>query len=218
MEDARFRKLKATGRSYLDEEEEEEEEGEGEGGGGGGTKKRVRKEMGAGGRSSSSSSSSSARPKGGGGVMEIVRRQSKCLLQYPSSLYPRYPLTNHSPTHPSLPLSTPPSFTKTVIGQLPPSHPAFRNKAFALSTLPVERVLGAGAGAGAGEGGGGAAAAQEARGGCSGDGGGGGRGGGGRGGGIVGGGGGEGGRAPATKQEKDKKTIARIKKLIKYKR
>ena len=35
---------------------------------------------------------------------------------------------------------------------------------------------------------------------------------------MVGGGGEGGGRAPATKQEKDKKTIARIKKLINYKR
>ena len=81
---------------------------------------------------------------------------------------------------------------RQMSGDLPEDHPAYLSSTFVLSTLPAEKVLGGGGGGG-GRGG---------KGGWKPPG---------------GGNGGGGGRGVVSKQEKDKKTIARLKKLIKYK-
>lgn len=96
-----------------------------------------------------------------------------------------------------LPGSPPLLFFSSVTGELPSSHPASRNKAFALSTLPMEKVLGGRSG----EGEAGGVRERES---------------------VLGAAPGERrageGKVERYKQERDKKTIARIKKLIKYRR
>ncbi|EWM20442.1 hypothetical protein Naga_101072g1 [Nannochloropsis gaditana] len=86
---------------------------------------------------------------------------------------------------------------RQMTGELPSSHPASRNKAFALSTLPMEKLLGGRNGEGEV---GGVREKESVLGAASGE----------RRGGE--------GKVERNKQERDKKTIARIKKLIKYRR
>ena len=144
------------------------------------------------------------------GVLDVVRRQSKwarlfrvffgIFLTFSTLSYTRaflknerHPLLFLPPSFRTLPLL----FCSSVTGELPSSHPASRNKAFALSTLPMEKLLGGRNGEGEV---GGVREKESVLGAASGE----------RRGGE--------GKVERNKQERDKKTIARIKKLIKYRR
>ena len=102
------------------------------------------------------------------------------------------------PPNPPIIIIKPPTNPPTESGQLPPDHPALLSKTYSLSTLP-SAALSASAVVGGG-GGGGKAPPQGPVGGM----------------GMGPGAGAEVG--VGKKKEMDKKTIARIKKLIKYKK